>query len=385
MKTLALPLTQSSPDAPDTWSYGVLGDHLFRDRTHPFSRLLGWWSRHTSPPDARPGATFAQRDLVRRGRIASSMMLFLAVLLLFVAVIGVLGPNKNLLTVVYTIYPIIAVCLFLNRKGHVTWAGILLSLGMVGGMCMTLFSTALHGGISPTDKDILYLLFFDELFFALLLPINTVFLVAVLNLLISLVVLNLAPHTPALTVLLAQGGYASILFRLVQIHVLVPFALWVLVTIMQEQTRRANTAEELARLQHDVSQLTSQQAEQKAALEQSIALIVQVHTRVANGDLDARVPLTHDLVLWNVAGQLNTLIARYQKARQEVQQAERLVRSYERMMSLYPVFRQTVQRALRDQRPFEMPRSETVLDLFFKELNGVCLAPSSFQLPERGS
>ena len=382
MKTRSLPSTHNRTEAPDTWSYGVLGDHLFRDKTHPFARLLGWWARRTSPPDAKPGATFAQRDRVRRGRIASSMMLFLAVLLLFVAVIGVLGPNKNLLTAVYTISPIIAVCLFLNRKEHVTWVGILLSLGMVGGMCMTLLTTALHGGISPTDKDILYLLFFDELFFALLLPINTVFLVALLNLLISLVVLNLAPHTPALTVLLAQGGYTSMLFRLVQIHVLVPFALWVLVTTMQEQTRRANTAEELARLQHDVSQLASQQAAEKAALEQSIALIVAVHTRVANGDLDARVSLTSDQRLWSVAGQLNNLIARYQKARQEVQHAEQLARSHERMMSYYPAFRQAVQRALREQRPLEVPRSETVLDLFLKELGGVALSPSSVQRQE---
>ncbi len=384
MKTLALPSTENRT-APDTWSYGVLGDHLFRDHTNPVARMLGWWVRRTSPPDAKPGASFAERDRVRRGRIASPMMLFLALVLIPVAATAILGTNKHIMTVVYTLSPIIGLCLFLNRKGYVTWVGLLLSLGVVGGMCMTLITTALHGGISPTDKDILYLLFFDELFFAMLLPINTVFLAALLNLLISLAVLNLAPHTPELAALLAQGGDATLLFRLVEIHVLVPFALWVLVTTMQEQTERANTAEELARLQHDLAQMSSQQAEQKAALEQSIALIVAVHTRVANGDLDARVPLTHDLVLWNVAGQLNTLVARYQKARQDVQHAEQLARSYERMMSLYPLFRQAVQRAVREQRPLQVPRSETALDLFLQELNGVCLAPSSFQIPERGS
>ena len=382
MKILA---QASSTNTPDTWSYGVLGDHLFRDKTHPLARLLSWWSRHTSPPDAKPGATFVERDRIRRGRIASPMMLFLAIVLILVAATAVLGPNKNIITVVYTLYPLIGLCLFLNRKGRVTWVGILLSLGVVGGMCMTLITTALHGGIGPTDKDILYLLFFDELFFAMLLPINTVFLAALLNLLISLAVLNLAPHTPALTILLEHGGSASLLFRLVEIHVLVPFALWVLVKTMQEQTHRANTAEELARLEHDVSQLASQQAAEKAALEQSIALIIQVHTRVANGDLDARVPLTSDQRLWNVAGQLNNLIARYQKARQEVQQAEQLARAHQRTMSCYPVFRQAVQQALREQRPLDVPKSETALDLFLKELNGVSLSPSTAHLNERWS
>ncbi len=384
MKTLIVASPASSRETPDTWSYGVLGDHLFRDKTHPLARLFGWWSRHTSPPDARAGASFAERDRVRRGRIASPLMLFLAILLLLVAVIAVLGHNPHLLPVVYTLLPIIGGCLFLNRRGFVTLVGILLSLGLVGGMCLTLLITALHGGIAPLDTQILFLLFFDEIFFAMLLPINAVFLAAWLNLVISLVVLNLAPHTPALTALLAQGGSFTLLFRLVQIHLLVPFALWVLVSTLQEQTRRANTAEELARLEHDLSELATRQAAEKAALEQSIAQIVAVHTRVANGDLEARVPLTDDQLLWNVAGQLNTLIARYQKARQEVLHAEQLARAHERMLGFYPLFRQAVQRALREQRPLELPRSETALDLFLQELRGVCLAPSAVQLPERG-
>ena len=383
MKTHSLPSTENSTDVPDTWSYGVLGDHLFRDKTNLLARSLGWWSRHTSLPDAKPGATFAQRDRVRRARIASPLMLFFAILLVFVALTGILGPNKNLLNVVSVLSPIVVLCLFLNRKGLVTLVGILLSLGLVGSMCMTLLTTAVHGGISPLDSEILFLLFFDELFFAILLPVNSVFLAALLNLLISLVVLNPAPHTPALTMMLTHGGYASLLFRIVQIHVLVPFALWVLVKTMQEQTQRANTAEELARLQHDLAQMSSQQATEKAALEQSIALIVQVHTRVANGDLNARVPLTDDQMLWNVAGQLNTLIARYQKARQELAQGEQLAHSYQRMMVFYPTFRQAVQQALREQRPLGMPKSETALDLFLKELNGVSLSPSSFQIQER--
>jgi hypothetical protein len=309
-------------------------------------------------------------------------MLFLAIVLLLVAVTAVLGPNKNIITVVYILYPIIFFCLLLNRKGQVTWVGLLLSLGVVGGMCLTLTTTALHGGISPTDKDILYLLFFDELFFAMLLPINTVFLAALLNIFISLAVLNLAPHTPTLSVFLGQGGYFSTLFRISEMHVLVPCALWVLVKTMQEQTERANTAEELARLQHDLSQLASLQAQEKAALEKSIALIIAVHTRVANGDLDARVPLTTDLVLWHVAGQLNNLITRHQKARQALAQHEQLVRAHQHMIDFYPVFSQAVSQAAREQRPLELPASGTNLDPFLRQLAGKYLLTAH---PQRDS
>src|SRR5581483_7602305 len=62
------------PQDPDHWSHRVMGDQNFRTTQGP----LAWWYVHTAPPDPLPGASFEQRDLVRRGRIASAMMLFLA-------------------------------------------------------------------------------------------------------------------------------------------------------------------------------------------------------------------------------------------------------------------------------------------------------------------
>jgi hypothetical protein len=101
----------------------------------------------------------------------STLALFLAGLLLLVAVVALTGPNKQILITVYILYPTIVVCLVLNRFGHIHLACVILTLAIVGGMCFTLTMTAyVHGGLTPNDKDILYLPFFGELVVAALLP-----------------------------------------------------------------------------------------------------------------------------------------------------------------------------------------------------------------------
>lgn len=323
----------------DSWVHTVLGDQNFQEKKGFFA----WWYRLTSPPDPAPGATFQQRDLIRRGRIASACMLFLSIVLLFVWFIGFFGPNKGIVNIVYTLYPTILLCIFLNRRSRVNLVGILLTLGLVGGMCMTLITTARGPGLSPNDKDILYLLFFAELFVAAILPINYVFVVAAINIGISIYMLSFAHHTPAFNALLATG-YSSILFRLMQIHVLVPAILWILVNNNRAAIKRADRAEEMARLQRDMAQLAREKASEKDALEHSINLITDTHARIANGDLDARVPIGGDrsFVLWQVAGQLNNLLGRYQKARQELQQREQLIQVFQHLMNENPSIRDAV-------------------------------------------
>jgi HAMP domain-containing protein len=65
-------------------------------------------------------------------------------------------------------------------------------------------------------------------------------------------------------------------------------------------------------------------AMQKQQLDASIRSIVEVHTRVANGDFDARVPLTQDNVLWQISGSLNNLLARVQRLRQDATKVQKM-------------------------------------------------------------
>jgi hypothetical protein len=369
MKTLP----QSNVE-PGSWIQHVLGDQNFRNNRGFFA----WWYRLTSPPDPPVGATFRQRDHARRGRIASALMLFLGTVLILAAFVAYFEQSKQIFTVVITVYVMIAICIPLNRRGFVDIVGILLTLGLVGGMYNTVLTSP--GGLNPGIKDVLYMLFFSDLFVSVLLPVNWVFLVAALNIAFSVYALDFELHTTALNLAMANGGGFAILFRLIQIHIITTGVMWIVVNIVQSAIRRADRAEELARAQNDVADLMKTQATGKVELEQSIAMITEIHRRVANGDLSARVPLTNENVLWQIAGQLNNLLSRYQSARvaeQEVdalraqlQQARNLDQAVRRMQEIQQPFSQALERAAQEQRPFYFPPTMTPADYITQSLNG---------------
>src|SRR5581483_1178211 len=118
--------------------------------------------RLTSPRDIE-NPTLKQRDLARRSKILSALGLFLGLTLIFVAYIALTGPNKQIINTVYILYGTLAVCLLLNRLGYIHLAGALFITGINGGMYFTMVMTMLHGGLTPNDKDILYLTYFGEL------------------------------------------------------------------------------------------------------------------------------------------------------------------------------------------------------------------------------
>lgn len=377
MNRTPLPAQATPPPTADLWSYRMLGDQNFWSA----KGLLAWWYTHTAPPDPPPGATFQQRDLVRRGRIASAIMLFLSTILLLVAPIGLLGPNTQIFFTALTIWFIVAICLILNRRGKVNLAGVLLCCSVIGGMCVSILRAP--GGLSPDDKDILYLLVFSELFIGAILPVNWVFVPAVVNIAFGIVELTVAPHTPLFASLLLNSE-STILFRLIQIHVLVTAVMWIVGTHAREAIKRAHRAEEIARLQHTLTFMANAQVQEGQRLERNIQTLIGTLSRVAQGDLQARVPFVEGETLWPLAGSLNTLLVRYQRARQEAQELERihpliehwrqLEQALRWMKELEGPFTATVTRALQGQQPLRLPPNQTPLSPFFRQLDGKYLS-----------
>jgi hypothetical protein len=183
----------SSPDAQihDSWIHRVLGDQNFERQRGFFAT----WYRLTSLPDAQPGATFAQRDRVRRSRLASALMLFLGTVLLLAGAVGASSPNHTILFVVLTMFLAIFISIPINRHGGIEIVGILMVLGLTVGMYTSIGVNAFSVGMSVNDKDILYLLFFSELFAGAILPINWVFVVAAINVTYSFLSLRFSPTT----------------------------------------------------------------------------------------------------------------------------------------------------------------------------------------------
>ncbi len=367
----------SPSPTPDEWSHRVLGDQNFRSARG----FLAWWYAHTAPLDPPPGATFAQRDLVRRGRIASAIMLFLACVLALVAPIGVLGPNKQIFFTALTVWVVIGVCIPLNRTGKVNLAGVLLCLSIITGMYLSILRAPV--GMSPDDKDILYLLIFGELFIGVILPVNWVFVPALMNLAFGVLELTIAPHTPLFASQLLISG-PTIMFRLIQIHVLVTAVVWIVGQHAQEAIRRADRAEEIARLQRALSQMHETQALEAGILQHTIQILITTLNRVAQGDVQARIPLVEGETLWPLVGSLNNLLARYYSARQDAQELERirpqvefwrqLEQGVRWMHELEGPFTATVTRALQEQQPLRLPPNQTPLAPFFRQLNGKYLS-----------
>lgn len=373
---IVAPLAEEHPPA-DAWSHRVLGDQNFWTARG----VLAWWYRHAAPAAPPPGATFDQRDLVRRGRIASAIMLFLACILVLVVPIGLLGPNKQIFFTAISIWCVIGLCIVLNRKGKVNLVGILLCLSIIAGMYLSILRAP--GGMSLDDKDILYLLIFGELFIGAILPVNWVFFPALINLTFGIVELTIAPHTALFASLLPTSG-PTILFRLIQMHVLVTAVMWIVGQHAREAIKRADRAEEIARLQHTLAQLSGVQMQEAQQLQYTIQTIIGVLTRTAQGDVQARVPLVEGETLWPLVGSLNTLLARYQGARQQAQELERIRpqvefwRQLEQAMrwtkELEEPFTQTVTKALQEHQPLRLPTTQTPLAVYFRLLNGKYLS-----------
>jgi hypothetical protein len=144
----------------------------------------------------------------------------------------------------------------------------------------------------------------------------------------------------------------------------------------------------------DIVLLERAAAQRKQELEMGIEQLLQTHVQVANGNFAARVPLSQEHVLWQIASALNTLLARIQSLGQELShfRQERMNAAYtveslqnrehQIIHELQRVQMETAQliEVLRDAkaktRPISTLSSHTLLAPLYKELAGNYLQPS---------
>lgn len=154
------------------------------------------------------------------------------------------------------------------------------------------------------------------------------------------------------------------------------------------------TAYKLNQTIAEIIALERANAEQKYQLEAGIQLILQTHVQTANGNFNARAPLTEDHVLWQIAYSLNNLLARLQRLSQadiELRQtklnATRVVASFQAQanyiqneLGMIQTESERLTEALRDakekDRPISAPPSHTLLKPLYNELGGNYLQPA---------
>ncbi len=335
---------------------------LIHQPTSRRSALLSWWYRLTAPPEPATNSTFEQREVVRRGRLASLLLTLIASFpVLYIIPSGIFGPNKRLIGVGAGLFVVLCFALWFNKRGRIYAAGAIGVLAIAFGLSMAILTTP--GGLGASEVPIFDLLIAIELVSISLLPIPFVFVVASLNTCFILIAFNFLHHAPSLDALIAQGNTITLIARPISLQWIVAIVLSVLLNSTLNALRRADRAEVIARLEHRIAQQGQQAEQQKRELEESIQSIVQVHMAVANGNLKARVPYHEGNVLWSVAGPLNNLLNRFQRALQIEQEYEQRSQQFKLAAQNERALQQIVRELLRDPAyVHNHPRIQIVID-----------------------
>jgi hypothetical protein len=297
-------------------------------------------------------ASLKQREAHRRGRLIATILLMQLCVIAIIAVPVGLFVNPLLLPNLLVTAVVLLIAVACNRRGRVVLAGIL-AVGVLElslGLNIIFSSTA---GLTVFALPLFDLLVLGELLAVSLLPEWTVVLAALFNICFIGGAFLLLPKTAAFAEILGSSQAIDALARPIAIQIMVAVVTYLWVRGAKRALERADRATTIAALQHQLAEQNRTAAEQKRLLEQSIQLIVETHTRVANGDWSARVPLTQDNVLWQVAGLLNNVLSRVQRLQQAEVENERT-----RQATAYLI--QLLQRA--QGRPIQWRQTGTVLD-----------------------
>ncbi|MDQ2903040.1 MAG: hypothetical protein M3Y81_05745 [Chloroflexota bacterium] len=284
-------------------------------------RWFDWWYRLSVPAKPDESASFRQRDIYRRALLASvilCLMLALVLCALFISLFARNGPN---ILVASCVMVILLGALLLNRAGLLIIEGIV----VVGLWTVGEFLTF----VAQPSLDISNVMQYDLLTVGILLavvyfPSWSAFAVGVFNcLLIWLSIVYLKP-TPALAQLIQHDGLSRLLTRPISLTVVIMLVTYLWSRSGHQALQRADRAETIAKLRHDLADRDMAMMLQKTRVDHSIQSISDVLSAYSNGNATVRVPMTANNVLWNISGPINNLLGRAQRTRQAEAELERM-------------------------------------------------------------
>ena len=276
---------------------------LYQQKPLKTHHPLEWWYRLTSPPEVAADASLAERERVRRGRLSSTILFVMLVFLCISTAGSLIQPDHRVLFILVPSFVISIPVLVLNRLGKVMTAGAVLVLGFELGYMFALVKTP--GGLGVSDLARFDLLVESVLLAVSFLPARVVPWVALANCIFIWAAITYLPHTPDLNALLLTQPY-TVIESPIALQVIVAFVTYLWVRSTNMAIERADRAEVIVSLQQTIAQ-------QKQQLDEGIQQILQTHVQVANGNFQARAPLTRDNTLWQIAVSLNNLLARLQR------------------------------------------------------------------------
>jgi hypothetical protein len=342
----------SSDKATSTWSPAeIIGED---QDTQKHVSIVGRWYHLTAIPEQPYQTSFIKREAERKSRLLSTAVFFLMLVIALIIPATLFIANHAVLWLCVIMLAICMVSLILNRNGKTILAGIIITIMFEVAFFLAIVSTRPFDVANLPLYDMLVL---PELLVASLLPGSSIFFAALLNSLFIWGDLVFQPRTPLLHQYLASPLFYVALVRPVVIQILVAVVVYIWVRSTLRAIERADKAEMLAHLEHAL-------AEQKKQLEIGIQNILQTHTAISNGNLDARVPLTQDHALWPLANALNTLLTRFQRSVKTEQHIQKI-------QVILPPIVNALQEAELQQRPLPaFQHTGTPLDPLLSWLSG---------------
>ncbi len=361
---------QQSPEGPDPIPW--------------WQQPLHWWYHLTAPPEAPANASLAQREMARRGRLASVVLFF--TILLVLPAFPTAMTNPVLLVTLTIVLCIDGVALLFNRLGQTTLAGTLVVIGVELGLGTSALTYA--GGFGISNLPLLDLFVQAECVAVSLLVPESVFLVALVNCVFFVGMLTFGPITPELAHLLKSDS-SRLVSQPITLQIIVAIVTYVWVRSATQAIVRADRAEEIAALEQRELERQEHEIEQKRQLDLGIQKILETHVEIAKGNFKARAPLAQDNLLWRIAYSLNNLLARLQRYSQLESEHQRLKAEYERLLGMLrdapataivaerelqrtreavALLLEAAQKAKNGQGLLWIPRTGTVVDALAQEL-----------------
>jgi hypothetical protein len=350
-----IPSVKSEPDTIDPY---------VKVKSFPWwERALLKWYTYTAPSDPGPQTYFQRREEFRRARLAS-LILLLLVIVVFV-LMAAISITANVNRSVFVVSGIaISILIYtagaLNHRGHLTAATLIMLLVVDGGIATT--AITVRGGLGLVSLPLFDLLIASELIAVSLLMPATVFLVGLVNSCFIILDVLLEHHAPDLIHYLALSGWAVVIARPILLEFTVAVFTFLWVDSAMKALRRADQAEAMAAMEHAIAEYERAGTMQRRQLEQGIQYLIETQRRVANGDFTARVPTTHNNVLWPVAISFNNLLTRFQRFQQDANELERIRRDMPRVLH-------AIRDAKQKNQPITIERTGTVIDAIIIELN----------------
>jgi hypothetical protein len=303
-------------------------------RARGLSRFFEAWYRLTAPDVRLRDTSLPGRELVRRGRLASIILLGLLVIwILYLPVDLASGYGAPALVVFCVGLLVLSGLLAMNRRGWTSVVALCLMMPINAGFLAIQLSTAATAAPAERAGSFTILIFSELVAAALLIP-AAVFLVALAN--CSVLFLAIMTWPDAARTALFTGSSPSTLYNIVvgapATQFIIALVMFLFTSSALSALGRADRAEHIAEAQRQ------EEEQQRRELQDGAEHIHQVLVSVSNGNYHARVARVPHPLLWQVGTTLNTFVGRLDRLeyesytlQRENQQAQRVAEAVQLM------------------------------------------------------